>query len=145
VFDDFKLSMIDTGEVMIRTRCGRSGLPLLLLHGHPQTHVMWHKIAPRLAQDFTVVVTDLRGYGDSGKLPTTHDHEPYSKRAQARNQIEVMRQLGFERFFVAGHDRGGHCAHRMVIDYPEQIRAAYEEAVELKYLWHEFGDLNLII
>jgi len=113
--------MIHTGEVMIKTRYGGSGLPLLLLHGHPQTHVMWHKIAGRLAQDFTVVVTDLRGYGDSSKPPTTPNHEPYSKRAQARDQIEVMRQLGFERFFVAGHDRSGHCAQRMAIDYPEQI------------------------
>ncbi len=113
--------MIDTGEAVIRTRHGGSGAPLLLLHGHPQTHVMWHKIAPRLAQDFTVVATDLRGYGDSSKPPTTPDHEPYSKRAQARDQIEVMRQLGFERFFVAGHDRGGHCAQRMAIDYPERV------------------------
>ncbi|MDQ3062363.1 MAG: alpha/beta hydrolase [Acidobacteriota bacterium] len=121
MFDDFKLSMIDTGEAIIKTRYGGNGLPLLLLHGHPQTQVMWHKIAGRLAQDFTVVATDLRGYGDSSKPPTTPNHEPYSKRAQARDQIEVMRQLGFEKFFVAGHDRGGHCAQRMAIEYPEKI------------------------
>lgn len=121
MFENFKLQMIDTGEAKIMTRYGGSGQPLLLLHGHPQTHVMWHKIAENLAEEFTVVVTDLRGYGDSSKPPTTPDHEPYSKRSQARDQIEVMRQLGFEKFFVAGHDRGGHCSHRMAIDYPEQI------------------------
>ena len=98
-----------------------SGPPLLLLHGHPQTHVMWHKIAPRLAQHFTIVAADLRGYGDSSKPPTTPDHVPYSKRTMARDQIEVMRQLGFEQFFVAGHDRGGRCAYRMALDAPEHV------------------------
>jgi haloacetate dehalogenase len=105
LFDGFTLSMIETDEATIRVRHGGSGPPLLLLHGHPQTHVMWHKIAPLLARDFTVVATDLRGYGDSSKPPTTADHEPYSKRAMARDQIAVMRSLEFERFFVAGHDR----------------------------------------
>jgi haloacetate dehalogenase len=121
VFEGFKLRLIDTGEAVIRVRYGGKGPPLLLLHGHPQTHAMWHKIAPRLAQDFTVVAADLRGYGDSSKPPTTPDHEPYSKRAMGRDQLEVMRQLGFERFFVAGHDRGGRCAYRMALDYPEQV------------------------
>ena len=107
MFEGFELTTIDTGETTIRVRHGGSGPPLLLLHGNPQTHVMWHLVAPRLAQDFTVVATDLRGYGDSGKPPTTPDHEPYSKRAMARDQVAVMRQLGFERFSVAGHDRGG--------------------------------------
>ena len=121
MFRAFKQSMIDTGEALIQVRYGGSGPPLLLLHGIPQTHVMWHKIAPRLAQDFTVVAADLRGYGDSSKPPTTPDHTPYSKRAMARDQVEVMRQLGFRRFFVAGHDRGGRCAYRMALDYPEQV------------------------
>ena len=100
---------------------GGHGPPLLLLHGHPQTHMMWHKIAPRLAQDFTVVAADLRGYGDSSKPPTAPDHAPYSKRAMARDQVAVMEQLGFERFFVAGHDRGGRCAYRLALDYLERV------------------------
>src|SRR5918911_3801852 len=121
VFDGFTLAMMDTGEAIIRVRYGGSGPPLLLLHGHPQTHVMWHKLAPRLARDFTVVAVDLRGYGDSSKPPTTPNHEPYSKRAMARDQVAVMRQLGFEQFFVAGHDRGGRCAYRLALDHPERV------------------------
>ncbi len=120
-FEEFKLSMVDVGEAVIRVRHGGSGPPLLLLHGHPQTHVMWHEIARLLARDFTVVATDLRGYGDSSKPPTTPDHAPYSKRAMARDQIAVMRQLGYEHFFVAGHDRGGRCAYRMALDHPERV------------------------
>jgi haloacetate dehalogenase len=92
LFEGFELSMIDTGEAVIRTRHGGSGPPLLLLHGHAQTHVMWHKIAPRLARDFTVVAADLRGYGDSSKPSTTPDHEPYSKRAMARDMVAVMQR-----------------------------------------------------
>ena len=82
---------------------------------------MWHRVAPQLARDFTVVATDLRGFGDSGKPPSTPDHEPYSMREIARDQIEVMRQLGFERFGVAGHDRGGRCAYRMALDHPQAV------------------------
>ncbi|HWE62266.1 MAG TPA: alpha/beta hydrolase [Chloroflexota bacterium] len=122
MFEGFERSMIDTGEAVIRVRHGGSGPPLLLLHGHPQTLAMWHRIAPRLARDFTVVAADLRGYGESSRPPTTADHEPYSKRAMARDQVAVMRQLGFERFFVAGHDRGGRCAYRMALDFPECVR-----------------------
>ena len=121
MFDGFTLRMIDTGAVTIRTRIGGSGPPLLLLHGHPQTHLMWHAVAPRLARDFTVVAADLTGYGDSGKPPTTADHAPYSKRAMARDQIAVMRQLGFARFAVAGHDRGGRVAYRMALDHPDVV------------------------
>jgi haloacetate dehalogenase len=95
---------------------------LLLLHGHPQTHVMWHKVAPLLAHDFTVVAPDLRGYGDSSKPPTTPDHEPYSKRAMARDQIALMRHFGFDQFMVAGHDRGARCAYRLALDHPHQVR-----------------------
>jgi haloacetate dehalogenase len=121
MFEGFRLSMIDTGPVVIRVRHGGSGPPLLLLHGNPQTHVMWHQVAPRLARAFTVVATDLRGYGDSGKPATTPDHAPYSKRAMAADQVAVMRGLGFERFFVAGHDRGGRCAYRMALDHPDRV------------------------
>jgi haloacetate dehalogenase len=121
VFEGFELQTIETPEATIQVRHGGSGPPLLLLHGHPQTHAMWHLVAPRLAEEFTVVCPDLRGYGDSSKPPTTADHEPYSKRAMARDQIEVMRQLGFERFAVAGHDRGGRVAYRMALDHPERV------------------------
>jgi haloacetate dehalogenase len=122
MFEGFALAMIDTGEAVLRVRHGGSGPPLLLLHGHPQTHMMWHKLAPHLAQDFSVVLADLRGYGDSSKPPTTPDHAPYSKRAMARDQVALMRRLGFEQFFVAGHDRGARCAYRMALDYPERVR-----------------------
>jgi haloacetate dehalogenase len=122
MFDGFSLSMIDTGEAVLRTRHGGSGPALLLLHGHPQTHMMWHRIAPRLAESFTVIMPDLRGYGESSKPATTPDHMPYSKRAMAQDQVALMRQLGFEQFFVAGHDRGGRCAYRMALDHPTRVR-----------------------
>lgn len=121
MFDGFELRMIETREATIRVRVGGSGRPLLLLHGNPQTHVMWHRIAPRLAENFTVVASDLRGYGESSKPESDASHAPYSKRAMARDQIEVMRLLGFERFFVAGHDRGGRCAYRMALDHPGRV------------------------
>lgn len=121
LFEGFKLEKINTGEANIRVRYGGKGPPLLLLHGYPQTHAMWNKIAPSLAQDFTVVAPDLRGYGESSKPLTTSDHEPYSKRAMARDQVEVMHQLGFDSFMVAGHDRGGRCAYRMALDYPDKV------------------------
>jgi haloacetate dehalogenase len=122
MFEGFELTTIDTGEAQIRVRHGGSGPPLLLLHGNPQTHVMWHKIAPRLAQDFTVVAADLRGYGESSKPADASDHEPHSKRAMARDQVAVMQRLGFERFFVAGHDRGGRCAYRLALDHPDRVQ-----------------------
>jgi len=121
MFEGFTLSRIDTGEAELRVRVGGNGPPLLLLHGHPQTHVMWHRIAPDLARAFTVVVPDLRGYGESSKPPTTPDHEPYSKRAMARDMVALMHHLGFDRFAVAGHDRGGRCAYRLALDHPERI------------------------
>jgi haloacetate dehalogenase len=124
MFDGFTLSMIDTGEATLRVRHGGDGPPLLLLHGHPQTHLIWHKIAPRLARDFTVIAPDLRGYGQSSKPQTTDDHEPYSKRAMARDQVALMRHFGFEEFAVAGHDRGGRVAYRMALDNPERVTKA---------------------
>ena len=121
VFEGFEELTIDAGEASIHLRRGGSGPPLLLLHGHPQTHVMWHLVAPALAERFTVVAADLRGYGDSSKPPTTEDHEPYSKRAMARDQVAVMAALGFERFSVAGHDRGGRVAYRLALDHPDSV------------------------
>jgi haloacetate dehalogenase len=122
MFEGFRLEFVDTGEATIRTRVGGSGPPLLLLHGHPQTHVMWRDVAASLAQDFTVVAADLRGYGESSKPATTPDHEPYSKRAMARDTVAVMRHFGFDQFFVAGHDRGGRCAYRLALDHPDRVR-----------------------
>jgi haloacetate dehalogenase len=121
MFDGFTRSFVDTGEATICVRSGGTGPPLLLLHGYPQTHVMWHLVAPRLARDFSVVAMDLRGYGDSSKPPTTPDHEPYSKRAMARDAVAVMRHFGFERFAVAGHDRGGRVAYRLALDHPQHV------------------------
>ena len=97
------------------------GPPLLLLHGYPQTGYMWHKIAPRLAEDFTVVVADLRGYGDSDKPTSSEDHAVYSKRAMATDMMAVMTALGHRQFFIAGHDRGGRVAHRLARDYPQAV------------------------
>jgi haloacetate dehalogenase len=98
-----------------------TGPPVLLLHGYPQTHVMWHAVAPALAERFTVVCTDLRGYGDSAKPHSDETHEPYSKRTLARDQLDAMGALGFERFAVFGHDRGARVARRMVLDHPDAV------------------------
>ncbi|BDG01338.1 alpha/beta fold hydrolase [Anaeromyxobacter oryzae] len=116
LFPGFTDERIRVGEVTLRVRRGGSGPPLLLLHGYPQTHAMWHRVAGPLAARFTVVLPDLRGYGDSDKPPSAADHAPYSKRAMARDQLELMRALGFERFAVVGHDRGGRVAHRLALD-----------------------------
>src|SRR3954466_13504889 len=117
----FATRQIETAGARIHLPTGGSGAPLLLLHGHPQTHLTWHKIAPRLAKRFTVVASDLRGYGDSAKPDGGERHVNYSKRAMAADQVEVMRVLGFERFAVVGHDRGGRVAHRMVLDHPGSV------------------------
>jgi haloacetate dehalogenase len=120
---EFKTERIKTSGATINTVYGgnRSGPPLLLLHGIPETHVLWRKIAPTLAQDYFVVMTDLRGYGDSSKPPGGGDHFAYSKRAMAQDQVEVMRHLGFEKFALVGHDRGGRAAHRLALDHPEAL------------------------
>jgi haloacetate dehalogenase len=120
-FDGFALERIDTGEATIRLRHGGEGPPIVLLHGHPRTHTTWHRVAPLLAREHTVVCPDLRGYGESSGPPTTPDHEPYSKRAMARDVLALMRELGHERFAVAGHDRGSGVAQRLAFDAPEAI------------------------
>ena len=107
MFDGFEEFDIATAGTTIHGRRGGDGPPILLLHGIPETHLMWHRVAPRLAEHFTVVVTDLRGFGDSGKPSSTPDHVPYSMRALAGDQVEVMSLLGYDQFGVAGHDRGG--------------------------------------
>ncbi len=119
---------------MINVVYGGSGPPVLLLHGYPQTHVLWHMLAPRLAERFTVVMTDLRGYGDSSTPPGGDNHANYSKRAMALDQIEVMRTLGFDRFAVVGHDRGGRVAWRLAVEHPHAVtKAAVLDIVPLPY------------
>ncbi len=119
--DGFEAFEVQTGETTIFGRRGGDGPPLLLLHGFPETHLMWREIAPMLAADFTIISADLRGYGSSGCPPSKPDHSPYSKRAMAQDMIEVMTAFGFERFGVAGHDRGGRVAYRMALDHPERV------------------------
>ncbi len=106
---------------MIHVVSGGQGPPVLLLHGHPQTHAMWHKIAPKLATEFTLVIADLRGYGDSSTPAEGENHSGYSKRAMALDQVEVMSAFGFEEFAVVGHDRGGRVGHRMALDHPDRV------------------------
>ncbi|GAA3215384.1 alpha/beta fold hydrolase [Dactylosporangium siamense] len=121
MFDGFEAFDIGTAGASVHGRVGGEGPPVLLLHGIPETHRMWHRVAPRLADHHTVVVTDLRGYGDSGKPPSTADHEPYSMRAIGADQLEVMRRLGYDTFSVVGHDRGARCAYRLALDHPEAV------------------------
>jgi haloacetate dehalogenase len=133
-FPGFAQRRIETAGASINLVTGGSGPPLLLLHGYPQTHVMWRKVAPRLAQDFTVVIPDLRGYGDSSKPPAGSDFAAYAKRALAQDQVEVMAALGHQRFAVAGHDRGARVTHRLLRDHPDRItRAASLDIVPTLY------------
>jgi len=122
LFPDFESHWIEVNGVKIMTRKGGSGRPLLLLHGHPQTHAIWHRVAQQLAKSFTVVMTDLRGYGDSSKPQGTPDHLNYSKRVMALDQIEVMRHFGFSEFDVLAHDRGARVAHRLALDHPKAVK-----------------------
>jgi len=122
MFVGFQKDQRQVNGVQIAYRVGGSGPGLLLLHGHPQTHVIWHKIAERLSQHFTVVAADLRGYGDSSKPAATADHAPYAKREMGRDMIELMQALGFADFSVLAHDRGARVAHRMGLDHPGVIQ-----------------------
>jgi haloacetate dehalogenase len=117
----FTLRDVETRGARIRVATGGKGPPLLLLHGHPQNHATWHKVAAGLAERHSVVAADLRGYGDSSKPEGGERHANYSKRAMAQDQIEVMQALGFPRFAVIGHDRGGRVAHRMALDHPGAV------------------------
>ena len=122
MFEGFERRQIEAGGTTINLVKGGDGPPLLLLHGYPQTHTIWHKIAPRLAEEFTVVAADLRGYGDSGKPHGDSEHLAYSKRTMAQDQVEVMEQLGFDSFSLVGHDRGARVAHRLTKDHPQRVR-----------------------
>ena len=122
LFPNFDSHAIEVNGLKIMARKGGSGRPLLLLHGHPQTHAIWHRVAQQLAKSFTVIMTDLRGYGDSSKPQGLHDHSNYSKRSMALDQIEVMRHFGFSEFDVLAHDRGARVAHRLALDHPKAVK-----------------------
>jgi haloacetate dehalogenase len=124
LFPGFATHRIQTSQAEIRCVVGGEGPPLLMLHGYPQTHAMWHKIAPSLAHRFFVVCADLRGYGDSSKPASDATHAAYSKRALAADMVELMRDLGHSRFFIAGHDRGGRVTHRLCLDHPNAVLRA---------------------
>jgi haloacetate dehalogenase len=152
LFQGFEHCAIDVGSSLhIAATIGGSGPPLLLLHGHPQTRAIWHRVAPTLARHRTLVAADLRGYGDSAKPDGGADHVNYSKRVMALDQLSLMRSLGFERFDVLAHDRGGRVAHRLAMDHPEAVRrlvlldiaptlAMYEQASDAfaRAYWHWF-------
>lgn len=148
-FDSRRFTLDD--GVAIRGRVGGAGPALLLLHGHPQTHVMWHRVADELAQHFKVVALDLRGYGDSSRPASDDEHAAYSKRTMARDAVQVMRQLGHERFMLCAHDRGARVAHRLALDHPQLLSrmmlldiaptlAMYEQTSErfARAYWHWF-------
>ena len=121
MFDGFANHRIDTGGCEIHALAGGSGPPLLLLHGYPQTHVMWHKVAPSLAERFTVIAPDLRGYGASAKPAAGNRYEGYSKRTMASDMVRLMQSFGHERFALAGHDRGGRVSYRLALDHPARV------------------------
>ena len=126
MFEGFQQHDLKVGDVSIRCVTGGKGPPLLLLHGYPQTHAIWHKVGARLAERYTVVATDLRGYGDSSKPAGLPDHSNYSKRVMARDQVRLMEALGFPSFAVVGHDRGGRVAHRLARDHHDRVTRLWE-------------------
>jgi haloacetate dehalogenase len=135
-FPGFTAQKVKTSGATINVLKGGSGPPLLLLHGAPQSHISWRLVAPELAKTYTVIATDLRGYGDSSKPPDGENHSNYSKRAMALDQVEVMSHFGFERFAVLGHDRGGRVGHRMALDHPKKVtRLAVIDIVPTYYIY----------
>jgi haloacetate dehalogenase len=121
MFEGFKLDYVDVGDATLRMRMGGAGPPVLLLHGHPRTHTTWHRVAPILARNHTVVCPDLRGFGQSTNPADLPDHAGSSKRAKAEDCLQLMTRLGFERFAVAGHDRGSYTAFRLAMDHPHAV------------------------
>jgi haloacetate dehalogenase len=121
LFPGFETRRFESGGVSLHYRTAGTGEPVLLLHGYPQTHACWHHVAPSLARRYTVVCADLRGYGDSSKPPGLPDHSNYSKRAMAQDMVDLMASLGFERFHLVGHDRGGRVSHRLAADHPKRV------------------------
>lgn len=136
MFEGFESRKVPAGATSVFVRLAGSGPPLLLLHGFPQTHLMWRDVAPLLADDFAVVCADLPGYGASGCAPSATDHFPYSKRAMAQTLADAMGHLGFERFSVAGHDRGGRVAYRLALDHPDRVdRVAALDVLPVSTMW----------
>jgi haloacetate dehalogenase len=137
MFEGFTRTEIKTSGARIVTVYGGKGPPLLLMHGNPFSHLCWHKFAPKLAEEFFVVATDLRGYGDSEKVPGGENHINYSFRAMAQDQVEVMAALGHERFYAAGHDRGARVLHRLCLDHPDKVaRAAILDIIPQHHLFN---------
>ncbi len=143
MFPGFVRTCIETSGTTINLVHGGDGPPVLLLHGYPQTHVMWHKVAPLLGAGFTVVAPDLRGYGDSGKPPSDGDLNIYCKRTTAQDQVEVMAELGFESYHVVGHDRGARVGHRMALDHPNRVESFTSLDVVPSQAAFEAMDANL--
>jgi len=136
LFRDFEARELPTSRGNLRAMIGGTGPPVLLMHGYPQTHLMWHAVAPLLAESHTVVATDLAGYGDSLRPAPAPDHQPHSKRAMALDQVAAMTHLGFDRFAVVGHDRGGRVAYRMTLDHPDRVeRLAVLDIVPTAEVW----------
>jgi haloacetate dehalogenase len=146
IMPGFALKDIETSGATIRLRHGGEGPPLLLLHGNPMTHVAWHKVAPRLAKNYHVVAADLRGYGDSSAPIEDADYANYSFRAMAQDQVEVMQALGYNEFYVAGHDRGARTVHRMCLDHPEKIlKAAVIDIVPTLDMWNAMSRVGAML
>jgi haloacetate dehalogenase len=138
VFEGFSAVNVETTRGVVYAQVGGAGPPLLLLHGFPQTHLMWHAVAPRLAGRYTVVAADLPGYGDSLRPPVSEDHSAHSKRAMAQDLVAAMTELGHSNFFVAGHDRGGRVAYRMALDHPGVVqRLAVLDIVPTGEIWSQ--------
>ena len=136
MFEDFEEKVVSTSQARIYLRLGGSGPPLLLLHGYPQNHVIWRRTAARLSRRFTLIVPDLRGYGQSQGPPPDPDHLMYSKRAMAADMVELMEMLGWNRFFIAGHDRGARVAYRLALDHPSRVlRAAFLDIIPTFNVW----------
>ena len=143
MFEGFEDVDVEVAGVRIHARVGGSGPAVLLLHGYPQTHVMWHRVAPVLAEAHTVVAADLRGYGDSDRPPSDAEHRTYSKRATATDQSELMARLGHERYAVVGHDRGARVAHRLVLDHPEQV--THLAVLDIVPTRHVFAEVDKVL
>jgi haloacetate dehalogenase len=144
LFPGFESRTIKTKGAEIFVRLGGAGPPLLMLHGYPQTHVMWHKIAGDLAEHFSLVIADLRGYGQSSCPETDVSHKTYSKRAMGKDMVEVMTELGHGRFMVLSHDRGGRVGYRMTLDHPEKVsRLVMLDIVPTHYVWQETAQIGV--
>ena len=143
MFKNFKQDIIEVNGVNINYKIGGKGEPLLLLHGYPQSHVLWRKIAPLFAENYTVICSDLRGYGDSDKPQSDKKHLTYSKKTMGLDQNELMKKLGFNEYFLVGHDRGGRVAHRMAIDFKENIKKI--SVLDIVPTSHVFKNTNAIL